>query len=295
MSDLYLNPNFIVVIGFVVGAVFGSFLNVCAYRIPVGKSVITPPSHCPNCGENISWYRNLPFFTWIIQRGVAGCCSFKIPFRYWFVEMVMGVLFAYFAYLYSQDLDLFSLVIRASFAWLMVVVAVIDFETMIIPDRFSVGGALAGVFLSFYFPAMHLEVYNPVFWDHFSSGMESILGMLIGSALLYWIGAIAQIAFGREALGEGDVKLLGCIGAFCGWEGAAFAIFGGAMLGTIFILPVMFFQRIKVSQPSEISHSKIEWGAEIPFGPFIALAGLIYHVYASVYVDTWFYSFQSNF
>ena len=96
MSDLYLNPNFIVVIGFVVGAVFGSFLNVCAYRIPIGKSVITPPSHCPNCGENISWYRNLPFFTWIIQRGVAGCCSFKIPFRYWFVELVMGVVFCLF-------------------------------------------------------------------------------------------------------------------------------------------------------------------------------------------------------
>ena len=98
------------------------------------------------------------------------------------------------------------------------------------------------MFLSFYFPAMHLEIYNPVFWDHFSSGMESILGMLIGSALLYWIGAIAQIAFGREALGEGDVKLLGCIGAFCGWQGAVFAIFGGALLGTLLYCRLCFFK-----------------------------------------------------
>jgi leader peptidase (prepilin peptidase)/N-methyltransferase len=295
VSDLYLNSNFIVCMGFIVGGVFGSFLNVCAYRIPIGKSVITPPSHCPNCGENIPWYRNLPFFTWIIQRGVAGCCSFKIPFRYWFVELMMGLFFAYFAYLYSKDADLFSLVIRASFTWLMLVVAVTDFETMIIPDRFSAGGAFAGVLLSFYFPAMHLEIYNPSPWEHLSSGMESVSGMLIGSALLYWIGAIAQIAIGREALGEGDVKLLGCIGAFCGWQGAIFAIFGGALLGTALILPVMFFQRLKTSQSSESSHSKIEWGGEIPFGPFLAFAGLIYHVYASVYVDLWFNSFQSNF
>ena len=123
------------------------------------------------------------------------------------------------------------------FSWIMIAVVVIDYENMIIPDRLSVGGALAGVIFCFVFPELHGYRQEPSWSFHFSSGISSLLGLLIGSSLLYWIGTLAQIGFGREALGEGDVKLLGCIGAFCGWKGAIFAIFGGAFLGTLYFFP----------------------------------------------------------
>jgi len=176
----------------------------------------------------------------------------------------------------------------------MIVVAVVDLETMTIPDRFSVGGAVFGVLFSFCFPEIHVEVYNPIWIDHLSSGITSLLGMLVGSALLYWIGAIAYIVFGRDALGEGDVKLLGCVGAFCGWQGAVFAIFGGALLGTILILPIMIFQKVRrIEQANE--DMEISWGAEIPFGPFLAMAGLFYLLYFSESVDNWLNPIQSIF
>ena len=160
MNELYQNTTLIVTVGFAVGAIFGSFLNVCAYRIPIYKSVISPSSHCPECGLDIPWYRNIPIFTWLLQNGMAKCCSYKIPIRYWILEFLMGILFGYFAYKYSKNLDLLVLFTHAFFTWLMIAVAVIDFETMTIPDRFSLGGAISGVVLSCYFPQMHLEVFE---------------------------------------------------------------------------------------------------------------------------------------
>lgn len=294
MPELLHNSELLVVLGFSIGAVLGSFLNVCAYRIPISKSIIMPASHCPNCGLNIPWYSNLPIISWLIQKGQANCCSFRIPYRYWLVELFVGFAYAYFAYQYSKDLDLIQLVTHGVFTFLMIVVAVVDLETMTIPDRFSVGGAVFGVLFSFCLPETHLEVYNPIWIDHFSSGISSLLGMFVGSALLYWIGAIAYIVFGREALGEGDVKLLGCVGAFCGWQGAVFAIFGGALLGTMLILPIMIFQKVRrIEQANE--EMEISWGAEIPFGPFLAMAGLFYLVYFSESVDNWLNPIESIF
>jgi len=294
VPELLHNSDFLVALGFSIGAVLGSFLNVCAYRIPIGKSIIMPASHCPNCGLNIPWYSNLPIVSWLIQKGQANCCSFRIPYRYWLVELLVGFAYAYFAYQYSKDFDLLQLVTHVVFTFLMIVVAVVDLETMTIPDRFSVGGAVFGVLFSFCFPEIHVEVYNPIWIDHLSSGITSLLGMLVGSALLYWIGAIAYIVFGRDALGEGDVKLLGCVGAFCGWQGAVFAIFGGALLGTILILPIMIFQKVRrIEQANE--DMEISWGAEIPFGPFLAMAGLFYLLYFSESVDNWLNPIQSIF
>jgi leader peptidase (prepilin peptidase)/N-methyltransferase len=294
MPELFYNSNFLVLLGFSIGAVLGSFLNVCAYRIPIGKSIIMPASHCPNCGLNIPWHRNLPVISWLLQKGQASCCSFRIPYRYWLVELLVGFTYAYFAYQYSKDLDLVQLVTHGVFTFLMIVVSVVDLENMIIPDRFSVGGAVFGVLFSSYFPETHLEVYNPIWIDHLSSGITSLLGMLVGSALLYWIGAIAYIVFGREAIGEGDVKLLGCVGAFCGWQGAVFAIFGGALLGTLIILPIMIFLKVRRIEQAD-GNMEISWGDEIPFGPFLALAGLLYMIYFSESVDNWLNPIQAIF
>ncbi len=288
MLELLHYPSVLPLLGFILGTFFGSFLNVCAYRIPIGKSVIAPRSHCPNCGTNIPWFQNFPVFTWLYQKGQARCCSFMVPIRYWLVEIAVGLVFAYLAFLYSQDLDLISLIARLIFSWIMIAVMVIDFETMIIPDRLSIGGALLGVLFCFIFPELNQMYSDPSWGLHFLSGMHSCLGLLVGSAFLYWIGVVAQIAFGREALGEGDVKLLGCIGAFCGWQGAIFSIFGGAFLGTILLLPLMFIQKFLPRGDKNNSESEIQWGAEVPFGPYLAISGIIYFAGASSVIDPWF-------
>ena len=288
MLQLQYFPSVLPILGFIVGAIFGSFLNVCAYRIPTGKSVVTPGSHCPNCGSNIRWFQNLPVLTWLLQKGQAQCCSYIIPIRYWLVEVSVGLLFAYIAYLYSQDFDLITFIARLVFSWIMIAVMVIDFETMMIPDRFSVGGALLGVTFCFIFPELNQINSSPSWSLHFLSGLQSCIGLLVGSSLLYWIGVMAQIAFGREALGEGDVKLLGCIGAFCGWQGAIFAIFGGALIGTLLLIPIMLIQKFFKRGKVEESESEIQWGAEVPFGPYLAIAGIIYFCGAFSVIDPWF-------
>ena len=288
MIELLHYPSVLPALGFLVGAIFGSFLNVFAYRVPIGKSVVYPGSHCPNCGTDIRWFQNLPVLTWIFQKGQAQCCSFMIPIRYWLVDVSVGLVFAYLGYLYSQDLDFVSFIVRLIFSWIMIAVMVIDFETMIIPDRLSVGGALLGVILCFIFPEINKMNSNLSWSLHFLSGIHSCIGLFVGSAFIYWIGVMAQIVFGREALGEGDVKLLGCIGAFCGWQGAIFAIFGGALLGTLLLVPLILLQ--KVLQKKEVGDSdpEIHWGAEVPFGPYLAIAAIIYFVGASSIIDPWF-------
>jgi leader peptidase (prepilin peptidase)/N-methyltransferase len=157
---------------------------------------------------------------------------------------------------------------------------------MIIPDRFSMGGAVSGVLLSIAFPSIHLIAHSTEFLDRLGGGMNSLVGLLVGSASLYWIGIFAEKAFRKEALGEGDVKLMGCIGAFCGWKGAIFAIFGGATLGALILLPLMLINRMRPNQKDE--PDGLAWGKEVPFGPYLALAGLLYLVCIRSWVDNWF-------
>lgn len=276
-------------LGFILGSVLGSFLNVCAHRIPNGQSVVLPGSHCPCCGTSIPWFRNLPVFSWVYQMGRADCCSFIIPVRYLLVELVMGAFFAYFAYLYVMDGDVVSLLSCCVFSWIMVTIIVIDYETMLIPDRLSIGGAFVGLVMAFFFPEFK-EISPGSSWlTHFSSCLDALLGLFVGSALLYWIGALGYVLFNREALGEGDIKLLGCIGAFCGWQGAVFSIFGGAFLGSVILIPLMIFQRIFFKSKTSVeSGAKLVMGAEVPFGPYLAVAGLFYFLGASTYVDSFF-------
>ena len=288
MEAFLANPNLISVFGFFLGAIVGSFINVCAYRIPQNKSVIFPCSFCPSCEEPIPWVRNIPLFSWLFQQGLAHCCSYKIPIRYFWVELFTAIGFAYLFYAGSSFSNLVFTLTGCAFVFLLISVIVIDMETMTIPDRFSIGGALLGLLLSFAFPSMH-ALDNLEFASHLISFFESLMGLLLGSSLLYWIGAIASRVFDREALGEGDVKLLGCIGAFCGWKGAVFTIFGGAMVGCIFMIPMLLLSWLNLRKEDlDKEDRKIEWGMEIPFGPFLAIAAILFWVGARFWVEEWF-------
>ena len=272
--------------GLALGAVAGSFLNVCAYRIPLGQSTVSPRSRCPQCKSSIPWFRNLPVFSWLIQGGKASCCTFRIPLRYWLVEVFVAMVFGFLFHRYSQMPSLGPFVAGCIFAWLMIAVVVVDVEHMIIPDRFSMGGAVGGVLLSMAFPSIHLLRHSTELLDRLGGGMNSLIGLLVGSASLYWIGILAEKGLKKEALGEGDVKLMGCIGAFCGWKGAIFAIFGGATLVAFILLPLMVIGRMRSDGKDDAE--SLAWGQEVPFGPYLALAGLLYLACIRSWVDSWF-------
>ena len=130
-------------------------------------------------------------------------------------------------------------------------------------------------------------------------GVEGVLGLLAGSATIYWIGILGEILFRKEAMGEGDVKFLGCIGAFCGWQGALFSIFGGALLGCIIILPLLLVGKIRKSKPITGSNeesgnpSSPRFGMHIPFGPLLAAGALLY-VFAFQAVSMPIYKFGQS-
>jgi leader peptidase (prepilin peptidase)/N-methyltransferase len=210
------------------------------------------------------------------------------------VEALTGGAFAWAALTFGVGAYPEKVLIASVFACLLIGAALTDLESFIIPDRFSIGGALLGLALAISFPAMRLGFEIGGKLEHFQSGFDALLGMLVGSSSLYWIGLLAEKAMGKEALGEGDVKFLGCIGAFCGWQGALFAIFGGALIGTTILLPLVLAHGRRQAQADASSGqvSKVGWGIEIPFGPFLATAALIYHFGLFSLVDPWFENFR---
>lgn len=285
MNEYLEHVNMMTLVGFLFGAIVGSFINVCAFRIPRNKSVVFPPSSCPKCKQRITWYRNIPLFSWLLQRGHAACCSFKIPVRYFWVEFINALAFAYFFRLSVLSSSWDIGIVGCFFSFILISIIIIDLETMTIPDRFSMGGAILGLILSFAFPSLH-QLDGVDIFSRLHSLFTSVLGLLIGSSFLYWIGAFAYRIFDRDALGEGDVKLLGCIGAFCGWKGAIFTIFGGAMVGCALLIPLMIFQKMKPGGAETHDHS-VSWGKEVPFGPFLAVAALVFFGGMNEFVDKW--------
>lgn len=228
-------PWFFALVVTVFGACIGSFLNVCIYRIPKGESVAHPRSHC-SCGKRIAWYDNIPIASWFILRGRARCCGARFSFRYPFVEMLTAGLFLACWLLASPAVALCWML----FVALMICATFVDLDTMTIPDRCSIGGMLLGLLLSALVPQLH--TYGSHVPNGFTAFVLSLQGAFIGSALVYWIMVLAEIILGKPAMGEGDVKLMGAIGAFCGWQGAVFSLFGGAVLGCIVYFAFMLVQ-----------------------------------------------------
>ncbi len=278
-------PWFIPTVVFIIGACIGSFLNVCIYRIPEGKSLSRPASHCYSCGKPIPLYLNIPIFAWLILRGKAHCCGAKFSFRYPLIELTTAVLFTLCWFQLSDK----SLVALIGFTWIsfMICVTMIDLDHMIIPDRFSAGGFIIGVIAAILVPELHEANTGNFMANSIQSGYTAILGGLVGSAIILWIMIFAEILLKKEAMGFGDVKLMGAIGAFCGWQGAIFSIFGGAVLGTIAIALLQVFKAFQ--KKSDSSEEKII-GREIPFGPMLASGSLLYFLFLSDQVDYYFSS-----
>lgn len=245
------------------GLGLGSFANVCIHRIPRGRSIVFPGSHCPGCGSPLRWYDNIPILSFAFLRGRCRRCRRTISWQYPLVEALTGALFAVTAS--SATFTATGLAQGLFFVLVLVIVSGIDFHLKIIPDVLSLGLLSVGLVQA---------PINPFLGD---AGAERILravaGASTGFGLLWAMGAVGERVFKKEALGGGDVKLMAGVGAFLGPAGVVAAIFCASFLGTAVFVILKAMRRMT-------------WGAYLPFGPFLAAGAWLYYRFP-VFWDRW--------
>jgi leader peptidase (prepilin peptidase)/N-methyltransferase len=259
---------FFTFLSFLWGAATGSFLNVCIYRIPRDESVVKPRSHCPHCNQLIPWYLNIPIFSYLMLLGRCRFCKARITPRYVLVELLVAALFllVWMKYNVTMGPRPLGLVPTDSAGlvpvlWLyvsgLVLATFVDFEHFIIPDSCSIGGMVAGLILSALVPAMHDAT------TVLDSLIQSGIGLALGFGLLWSIGKIGSLIFKKPAMGFGDVKLIGAIGAFTGWQGVLFTVVGSSLVGSIVGISLVVAGGRKMQ-------------SRIPYGPYLATAAIIW-------------------
>lgn len=305
MNTLYLayqvSPWLFYIFWGILGACVGSFLNVCIHRIPQGISIITPRSRC-QCGTPIVWYDNVPILSWFILLGKARCCRAFISPRYPLVEALTAALFVLCWHLFPAE----QAVVYSIFISFLVGASFIDLQHMIIPDSFTMGGFLFGLIASFTIPEIHTPkvFFGLPYLAHLYSLGFAIFSASIASGVLFWFGFLTEKIFNRESIGFADITFIGFIATVVGYQGALFAIFGGAFLATLILIPVMLTQKI-LKKPL---HGASAWqahlqedetlraqeaqgrglGLHVPYGPWLALAALVYLLWLEPWVSIYF-------
>ncbi len=231
---------------FILGAVIGSFLNVCIYRIPEGLSIVSPPSSCPKCGHKIRWYENIPIISYLFLLGRCSACKVGISWRYPAIEALTGIIFTLVLYYFGFSE---ATLVYWLFAASLVVITFIDLDHQIIPDVISLPGIPIGFLCSFFIPWL--------------AWYDSLLGILLGGGILFAVAWLYEVLAKREGMGGGDIKLLAMLGAFLGWKAILPIVFIASLIGTVVGVPVMIFQK----KDSRLA---------IPFGPFLAFASFVY-------------------
>ena len=176
---------------FVFGSMVGSFLNVCIYRMPLGQSIVSPPSHCPHCNYSIPWYLNVPLVTWLYLRGKCRNCSAPISIRYFLVELLTAVTFLS-CWLAFGNQSAWLAIIYAIFLAGLITATFIDFEHFIIPDEITVGGMVFGFVCSFLVPSLHQQTSLS------GALQQSLLGIGAGAGIVYFILRTGKLLFGRQ-------------------------------------------------------------------------------------------------
>ena len=271
---MFVNWPMLAVMGaffFLIGTVVGSFLNVCIYRIPWQKSVIWPQSRCPRCLAAIAGFDNIPIVSWIALRGECRCCGLPISARYPLVEALTGFLFlgAYLvdviagprgAWGQIPTAGLIAAAYHSLFLALLVAAALIDYDLMIIPDGITVLGMVSGVALAAIWPLVRPAPANAA--SHLAALVTGVLGLFVGGAFTYSIRQVFTFVFRREAMGMGDVTLMGMIGAYLGWQAAILTFFLGAFLG----LGHALWKLVEVPEKMADRHPIIKQRSRNPFG-----------------------------
>ena len=226
------------------GACIGSFLNVVIYRLPLGQSIVSPPSRCPNCGYRLQWYDNVPIIGWVVLGGRCRKCKNAISVQYPIVELITALLFVLVVWLTPPGP---LLITRLLLVCILIVLFGIDLEHQILPNSITLPGIIAGLLLSLIAPP----------------GLrDALIGVVVGGGILYAIAWAYYLWRREEGLGMGDVKMLAMIGAFLGWKAVLVTLvlssFSGALIGVALIA-------------AERGGMKLA----LPFGTFLAIGAAV--------------------
>ena len=241
------------IIIFIFGLIFGSFANVCIFRLPKSKSLVTPGSYCPSCKKSLKWQDNIPLLGYIFLKGKCRFCKKKIPLRYPLVELICGIGFLMIYMKFGLTAPLFF---YAIFFLSMVIISFIDIDTYLISDVIVLPGIPLGLAASAFFPGMHYGL------SRMDSLLYSLYGMLAGGLILLALGFFGKIVFKKDAMGGGDVKMLAMIGAFLGWKSVFLTLFFASLVGTVISLALIGMKKKTMED-------------YVPFGPYLALASII--------------------
>jgi leader peptidase (prepilin peptidase)/N-methyltransferase len=240
---------------FLFGLAFGSFLNVCIYRLPRGLSVVTPRSACPSCKQPIAFYDNLPVLSWLLLGGRCRHCREKISPRYLMIELLTGLLFLACYWYFGLTLSTLKYCV---FAFLLLGLIFTDAETKLLPDKMTLTGLALGLIFSLLVPVNDVAsqllpgmVNLPLSGEvtaRLLSLVDSLLGAAVGASFIYGAGAIYLRWRGTEGMGFGDVKLMAMVGAFLGMKLTILTIFAASLAGSLFGLTTVFVVWLKRTQ-----------------------------------------------
>ena len=245
--------DFIFVIVF--GGLWGSFANVCIYRFPNNEGVVSGRSFCPNCKIKINWYDNIPLISYLVLGGKCRNCKKKISIQYFIVETLSIILFTSIYYKFGASLTtLYLIILSLSF----LIIFFIDLKHFIIPNILTFFLMIIGFIKSF----------DPNLDSMFPNYLNSLIGGIFGYGIIWLIIFIYKAIRKKEGMGLGDAKLFGAIGFWFGWASIPFIIFLSSITALIHVIPSLFNKSKNIS-------------SQIPFGPYIILATLIYVIFES--------------
>jgi leader peptidase (prepilin peptidase)/N-methyltransferase len=295
---------------FALGLAFGSFLNVCIYRLPRDLSVVRPRSSCPRCEYGIRAYDNIPVLSWLILRGRCRNCKARISARYVLVEILTG---AIFLACYAHFGFSLATVKYCALGFLLLGLIFTDAETQLLPDKMTLPGLVLGLLFSFVVPVndlasqllpgvVSLPVSSDVSW-HLLSLADAVLGSVVGASFIYGAGAIYLRARGVEGMGFGDVKLMAMIGAFLGAKLTIFTLFTASIAGSLFGLSTVLAvwikrtrRRISRHHESLTEARRKAWESaaialrrhQMPFGVFLGSMAMIALFYGNSFLH-WYW------
>jgi leader peptidase (prepilin peptidase)/N-methyltransferase len=255
---------------FILGALIGSFLNVCIYRIPQGLSIVRPSSRCTSCGTPIKFYDNIPILSYMLLMGKCRYCKARFSIRYPLVELLN-------AFLYIVVLSRFGfespwvLSVYCLFVSTLIVIIFIDIDHQIIPD----GITLPGIPLALIVGSLILP--DPFFRADLLGWKSSLIGVIAGGGSFYLIAVIGKMALKKDAMGGGDIKMMAMVGGLLGWKGIILTTFLGSLLGSVIGVSLIIFKGK-------------QWGAKIPFGPYLAAGALISLFYGQDILNWYMYA-----
>jgi len=281
---------------FVLGLTFGSFLNVCIYRLPRGLSVVKPRSACPHCQQPIAFYDNIPVLSWLILGGRCRKCRGRISPRYWLIELLTGILFVACYWYFGWTLSLLK---YGTLSFLLLGLIFTDAESKLLPDKLTLPGLALGLIFSLIIPVNDLAsqflpgvVDLPVPGEisgRILSLLDSLLGAGVGAAFIYGAGALYLRWRGAEGMGFGDVKLMAMVGAFLGVKLTVLTIFTASLAGSIFGISTVLLVWMKRTQRfmkrladrsaarrrAWISAQLVYRNYQMPFGVFLGSMALL--------------------